>query len=135
MFLDNSPRIASSIHRIGQFVPIAKWMKVMGAHFKGRLLWHASEKFAEPIPDAKAQELINGLRLKKTLLAIPPPSQSSVFFSPKPWSSRRSVRPSLVRTTPAEATGRVGLPAGCLHDGRDGRALFAVEHREHKGLL
>jgi hypothetical protein len=34
-----------------------------------------------------------------------------------------------------EAPDRVGLPAGCLHDGPDGRALFALEHREHKGLL
>jgi hypothetical protein len=34
-----------------------------------------------------------------------------------------------------EATDRVGLPAGCLHDGRDGRALFALERREHKSLL
>jgi hypothetical protein len=34
-----------------------------------------------------------------------------------------------------EATDRVGLPAGCLHDGCDGRARFALEHREHKGLL
>jgi hypothetical protein len=29
-----------------------------------------------------------------------------------------------------EATDRVGLPAGCLHDGRNGRALFALELRE-----
>ena len=30
-----------------------------------------------------------------------------------------------------EAPDRVGLPAGCLHDGRDSRALFPMEHREH----
>jgi uncharacterized membrane protein YccC len=34
-----------------------------------------------------------------------------------------------------KAADRVGLPAGCFHDRRNGRALFALEHREHKGLL
>jgi hypothetical protein len=35
----------------------------------------------------------------------------------------------------SEATDRVGLPAGCLHDGRNSCALFATEHREHLSLL
>jgi hypothetical protein len=34
-----------------------------------------------------------------------------------------------------KAAYRVLLPASCLHDGRDGRALLAVEHFDHAGLL
>src|SRR6266446_6733988 len=34
-----------------------------------------------------------------------------------------------------EAADRVRLPAGCLHDRRDGCALPAVQHRDHPGLL
>src|SRR5207302_975912 len=45
--------------------------------------------------------------------------------------SETSVRPSLVRTTAVKKP-RTEWAAGCLHDGRDGRALFALEHREHK---
>src|SRR6266852_1771059 len=34
-----------------------------------------------------------------------------------------------------EAADRVGLPAGCLHDRRDGCSLPAMEHLDHPGLL
>jgi hypothetical protein len=34
-----------------------------------------------------------------------------------------------------EAADRVGLPSGRLHDGGDGRALAAMEHLDHPGLL
>src|ERR1700678_2742996 len=34
-----------------------------------------------------------------------------------------------------EAADRVGLPAGCLHDRRDGCTLLAAEHLDHPGLL
>jgi hypothetical protein len=34
-----------------------------------------------------------------------------------------------------EAANRVLLPAGRFHDGRDGRALLALEHFDHVGLL
>src|ERR1700704_4634219 len=73
----------------------------------------------------------------------------SSMLAPSGWLSRVSTRSCLVTRATfderqaelfahnpgQEATDRVGLPAGCLHDGGNGCALFPMEHREHLSLL
>jgi Protein of unknown function (DUF1194) len=47
----------------------------------------------------------------------------------------RFLQPQCLAHDRKEAADRVLLPAGRLHDGRDGRALLALEHLDHAGLL
>jgi hypothetical protein len=53
-----------------------------------------------------------------------------------PLFSEINVKPNFLRTTPAKKLAhRVLLPASCFHNGRDGRALCALKHPDHAGLL
>jgi hypothetical protein len=61
-------------------------------------------------------------------------------YLPHEWSEQRNFlgfcQAEFFAHNPGqEATDRVGLPAGCLHDGGNCCALFASEHREHLSLV